>query len=128
MRGSVDMRPKLDAFFADLAQVGKAEYLEAAGVREYRAWPRHETVKAAHARNRFVPRPQIKVIGIGQQDAHAQLIRQIALRKPFYRGLRPHRHKRRGFHDAVRGFQKAGARPRFPALGHNFKSSHLYTK
>ena len=65
----------------DLAQAAQAEHLEAAGIGEDGVGPGHEAVQPAHPADEFVAGPQIEVIGVGQQDADAEIFGQIALRR-----------------------------------------------
>ena len=53
-------------------------------------------------------RPQIQVIGVGQQDADAEILGQVARAQPLDGGLRAHRHEHGGFDGAVRAY---AARP-----------------
>ena len=55
--------------------------------------------------------PQVEVIGVGQQDADAEVVREVALREAFDRGLRADRHEDRGFDGSVRQYA-AGRRGR----------------
>ena len=49
--GAVDMRAEADSLLLHLAEAGEAEDLEAAGIREDRALPVHESMDAARARS-----------------------------------------------------------------------------
>ena len=73
------MRLEDDAVVGDLAQPAQAEDLEAAGIGEDGARPGHEAVQPAHAADQLVAGPQIEMIGVGQQDADAEILAQIAL-------------------------------------------------
>jgi len=68
------MRTEGHAFFRNLAQLGQAENLEAARVSEDRTIPGHEAVQAAHFANRFNSRPQIKMVGIAEQNLDAKFL------------------------------------------------------
>ena len=59
MLGAVEMRAEAHAFVGNFAKVGEAEDLEAAGIGEDRAGPRHEFVEAAEFSNQFVAGAQI---------------------------------------------------------------------
>src|SRR5437016_5680660 len=96
------------AVFADLAQFAQAEYLVPAGVGEDGAIPGHEPVQPAEPANRLDPWSQIEVIGVAEQDLHAQVFQQI-LWHALYGGERADRHKDRCLDDAMRGDQASGA-------------------
>ena len=105
------MRTKTDAFIGDFAQRGQAENLIAAGIGENRIAPGHEGMEAAELANQLVARTQIKVIGIGENDARAQFFERV-LRKSLDRGGSAHRHEDRRFDYAVRRGQLAAPRSR----------------
>ena len=70
-----------------------------------------------------MPRAQKKMVGVGQQDLHAEIVGQVALAEAFDRGLRPHWHEDRGLDGSVRRVQQAGARPGMRALGDHFEGN-----
>ena len=83
--------------------------------------PGHEPVQAAHRANQLGPRTKRQVVGIRQQDAYAQVLRQVAPGEPLDRTLRPHRHEYRRLDGSMPRMQQPRPRPCFPALRHHFK-------
>src|SRR6476646_7365377 len=96
------MRAETYAFFFHLAQLAQAEDLEAAGIGEQRPLPAHEFVQAAQLAHQLVPRTQIQMIGIAQNDLRAQILQNV-LRNSLHSPSRADRHKSRRFNQAVRG-------------------------
>ncbi len=108
MRRPVQMRAKRHAFFRHLAQFVQTENLEAAGVGENRARPRHEAMQPAQLADLLDSRPQIKMVGISQKNLDAEFFQNV-LRDAFDRRQGSHRHEDWRFDDAVRRGQPAGA-------------------
>ena len=122
VRIAVQVRPEQHPRIGHFAQSAQAEHLETARVRQDCARPVHEAVQPAEPLDHLVPRPQVEMIGIGQQDRYPQIVLQIPLHQPLHGGLRPHRHEHGRFDHAVRRVQQPGPRPRHRALGHHLKS------
>ena len=118
--GAVEMRPKPNPFLAHLAQIRQAEHLVPAGVRQDAARPGHEPVQPAHAPNQLVPRPQIEVIGVRQQQPDLHLLERL-LRHGLYGPGRSHGHERRRLDGSVRRGQAPQACARRVHL-HDFKA------
>ena len=118
MRRAIQMRAEFHTFIAHFAQLAEAENLEAAGIGEQGPLPGHEAVQTAQLAHLFGARPQIKMIGIGQQDLRVQLLQRF-LWHAFDSGQRSHRHKHRSFDVAMRSGQPPC--PRRPKLGLNAK-------
>ena len=59
----------------------------------------------------FVPRAQVQMIGIGENDASAQLFERLVAQALDGR-LRAHRHEERRLNRPVRGVQNPETRPR----------------
>ena len=78
-------------------------------------------MQAAHLADELVPGAQVEMIGVGQQDADAEIFGQVALGEPFDRGLGAHGHEDGGFDGAVGRMQQAGAGARSGALGDDFE-------
>src|ERR1700743_2200355 len=95
------MRPETNTFLADLAQLTQAKDLKAAGVGKHSPIPTHESVQPAQLAYQLMPRPQIEVIGVSQNDLRIQVFQHV-LRHGFYRGSRSHRHEYRRLYNAVR--------------------------
>ena len=93
------------AVFVDLAQSAQAEHLKAARIGEDRIGPGHELVQSAHLPDGLVSGTQVKMIGIGEQDRHAEIFGQVALRESLDRGLRAHGHEYGRFDGPVRRMQ-----------------------
>ena len=100
MRRAVQMRAKCHAFFSHFAELAKAENLKTAGVGENRPRPRHESVQSPQPSNLVHSGPQIKVIGVAEQNLNAEFFEHI-LGHAFDRGLRPHGHEDWRLHLAV---------------------------
>src|SRR6185295_12148138 len=98
---AVQVRLKLDAFFAQLSQVAEAEDLIAAAIGQDRTFPGSERVQAAQLVNGEMPGPQIEVIGIPQNDAGSCLFK-AALRESFDASLCADRHEYRRIERTVR--------------------------
>src|SRR5450432_952309 len=61
---AIDVRLKGDAIFAHGAHPLEREHLEAAGVREHRAVPRHEALHAAHRAHDILARTQMQMVRV----------------------------------------------------------------
>src|SRR2546425_588304 len=103
------MRTEAHAFVGDLAKLGKAEHLVAAGIGENGARPGHKLVQAAETANQFVAGTQIKMIGVGENDFRAKFFERL-LRERLDGSLRADRQKKRSLHDAVRRGEATAAR------------------
>ena len=79
---AVDVRLEGDALVGDLAQLGEAHHLEAAGVGEDRPVPAHEAVQAAEPGDALGARPQHQMIGVGEDDVGAGGLRAGRRRRP----------------------------------------------
>src|ERR1035437_7740468 len=77
MRGAVEVRAERHAVFRDLAQIAEAEHLKAAGVSEDGMVPRHELLHPAELTNHLDTGPQIKMVGVVQQDLDAELFQRV---------------------------------------------------
>ena len=75
VRVAVEVGLEDHAFVGDLAQAGEAEDLESAGIGEDGARPRHEAVQSAHGADQVRAGAEVKMIGVGQQDADVQFVR-----------------------------------------------------
>ena len=70
---TVQVRTEHDAVIGDLAEIGEAENLKAAGIGEDRPRPGHETMQAAELANQLVARTQIEMIRVAKQNLNAQI-------------------------------------------------------
>ena len=84
MRRAVEVRLEAHAVIRDLAELGQAEDLKPAAVREDRARPPDETMQPAHFSHNLVPRPHIQVIGVVEYQTNTQLLQVLRL-NPFDR-------------------------------------------
>ena len=112
--GTIKVRAKLDAIGRDFAQGRQGKDLEAATVGQHGPVPAHKFVHAAGPSNQFVTRPQVQVVGVGQDDLGtatilAQRFKHL-LRHGFYTGGRTHGHKDWSFNRAMREVERAPAR------------------
>ena len=71
-RGAVEVVLETDAFGGDFAELREGENLVAATVREDRAVPAHEAVKAAEAGDEFFARADMEVVGVAEDDLRAE--------------------------------------------------------
>ena len=78
-------------------------------------------MQSAHLADQFVPGAQVKVIGVGQQDRHAEIFGEIALGEPFDRGLGADRHEYRGFDGPVRRMEQSRAGTGVRTFGDDFE-------
>jgi len=117
VRVAVQVRAEQHPFVRHLPQIAQAENLVAAGIRQDGPRPAHEPVQPSQRADRFVARPKIKMIRVGQQDAHVQIGHQVPLRHALDRGLRAHRHEHRCLYVPMRRVQHARPRPCPRALG-----------
>ena len=108
------MAGKGDALLGDLPQAGQGENLEAAGVREDGTVPVHEPVQAAHLPHHVVAGAQMQVIGVGQLDLAAQIVKVEGVHAALDGGLGAHVHEYRRLHRAAVG--TAELAPPGPAL------------
>src|SRR6266852_4214324 len=108
MRRPVQMGTKRHTFFRHLAQFVQTENLEAPGVGENCARPGHEAMQPAHPADFLHSGPQVKMVGISQQNLDAKLLKNV-LRNAFDRSQGPYRHEHRRFHDPVRRKQPSSA-------------------
>ena len=77
MAAAIEMRAEPHALIRNLAQLREAEDLKAAGVGEHGARPADEPMQSAHAPDRLVPRAQIEVIGVAENDLRAQRLNHV---------------------------------------------------
>ncbi len=118
------MRAECDAFFGDFAQLVQAENLEAAGIRQDRSRPRHETMQSAEIAHGFDSGAEVKMISVAEKNLNPEFFENI-LRHTFDCGRRADGHEHGSFDLAVRRDEAAGARRL--ARGLNAKlNGHLF--
>jgi hypothetical protein len=66
---AIDVRAERDPIRIHAAHLGQTKDLIAAGIGQNRPWPGHKAVQAAEVSDQFGARPQVQVIGIGQDQA-----------------------------------------------------------
>ena len=102
----IQMRPKLHTLVRDLPQLAQRKHLKPARIGQHRPIPAHELVYPTHAPHQLMPRPQVQVIRIRQNNlrpnAIAPQLLERVLRYGLHRSLRPHRHKHRRLHRSMR--------------------------
>src|SRR6202790_5827743 len=104
------MRAKGHALIRNFAQFGKTEHLEAARIGQNRMRPGHELVQPAESAHSFMPRTQIQMISIGENDLDAQLFERLVA-QALYGRLRADRHEERRLHRPAGRIQNAAPRP-----------------
>ena len=78
-------------------------------------------MQPAQLADSLMPRAQIKMIGVGQQDLDAEILGQVALAEAFDRSLRPHRHEDRCLDGPVGRVEQPGAGAGVRALGYDLE-------
>ena len=106
---TVQVRPKLHAVRLDLANVGQAEDLEPAAVRQDRLRPIDKLVQPAGGADDVQPGPNVQVISVAENDLRAHLA-QFTRVERLDAALRAHRHEHGRIDNAVRSGQPAQAR------------------
>src|SRR5262249_17184273 len=105
---SVQVRAECDPFFGHPAQFAQAKDLESTRVGENGPPPRHEPVQPAQLANRLNSGPQVKVIGIAENDLRSESLKNV-LGNTLHRSNRAHGHKDRGLDRGVRRNQSPSA-------------------
>ncbi|SPF44226.1 conserved hypothetical protein [Candidatus Sulfopaludibacter sp. SbA4] len=123
MQIAIEVRLEDDAVLGDLAKAAEAEDLKAPRIGEDGVGPGHEAVQPSHLADELVAGAQVEMVGVGQQDFHAEVFGEIALGETFDGGLRAYGHEDGGFDGAVGGVQEAGAGTRVGALGDYFEGN-----
>ena len=72
---AVYVRCELYAFLTDLAELREGEYLKAAAIRQNGSVPIEKLVDAAHIADNVVTRTNVEMVGIGELDLTADLIK-----------------------------------------------------
>ena len=76
MFAPIQMRPKLHPFRRNLPQPAQTEHLKPTRVRQHRPLPTHKPMHSTHPPHQLMPRPQIEMIRIRQNDLRALPPRQ----------------------------------------------------
>ena len=95
-------------FLGDLAQIVQAENLKAAGIGQNGTRPGHEPVQSSQLLYLCYPRPQVKVVGVAQQNLDTEFLEDV-LRNAFDRGERADGHEHRRLDFAMRSGETATA-------------------
>src|SRR5918994_1690508 len=93
MLAAVEMRAERRALFVHFAPCREAEHLIPAAVSEDGLVPSDECVETTELSDTRSTRPQVKMIGIGEDDLGAQVV-EIAMRHGFHGALSADSHER----------------------------------
>ena len=107
--GAVDVAAKGDAVGVELAAVGEAEDLIAAGIGQDRSLPAHEAVQASRTFDQLVAGAEVEMVGIGQHEGGAEL-GKVARFERLDVGGGAHGGKGRHLHGTVGGVKGGAAR------------------
>jgi hypothetical protein len=77
MNGPIEVRAECDAVLVDDAQIAEGHDLESTRVREDRAVPIHEPMQPAEPGDPLVPRPEIQVVRVGEDDRGARVLEVV---------------------------------------------------
>ena len=94
---SVNVGAEVYAFFLDLAQICKGEYLETAAVCQHRTVKAVELMQSTGFLYHFQSRTQIKMIGITQYNLRLYILFQLRQMHAFHCSHCTYRHKDRRF-------------------------------
>jgi len=119
----VMVRLEGDAGFVELAQLGKAHHLEAAGIGQDRPRPVHEAVQAAQPLDPLGGGAQHQVIGVAQKDLRPGRRHRFGGHR-LHRRLGADRHEGRGVDRPVRGVQAPQTGVAVPGQKVEAKSGH----
>jgi len=92
MAGAIYMGTEMDAIIIYLAQSLEAEDLITSTVCQQTPLPIHESMQAAGSGDQIFSRPEMEVIGIGQDDSRSHSV-QLIRSKGFDGSLSAHRHE-----------------------------------
>jgi len=92
---SVNVGAEVYAFFLDLAQICKGEYLETAGVCKDRLIPVHKLMQSAILLDQLVAGTHMKVVGIGKLYLGADLAQVIGRYSAFNSAYSSYIHENR---------------------------------
>src|SRR5882762_7288038 len=121
---AVEMGAEAHAPIGHFSQLGKAKDLIAARIREDGVRPGHELVQAAKLADEFVPRAQIKMIGVCEDDVGAELFERF-LAEALDGRLSAHGHEHRRFDHAMGRRQAPTPRSRGIGLCYFKRKVHL---
>src|SRR5882762_354160 len=126
MLRAIEMRTEAHTLIGHFSQIGKAEDLIAAGIREDDVRPGHKSMKPAKLVHQFVPGTKIEMISIGEDDSCAELFENF-LGEALDGRLRAHGHEEGSFDRAMRRGQAAAARARRVGLRHIKRKRHSWS-
>jgi hypothetical protein len=106
---AIQMRAELDAVRLDLANLGKAEHLKSAAVREDGFLPVDEIVQSARRADDVHAGADVEMIRVAENDLRAHLVKFARVER-LDAALRAHGHEDRRVHHAMLGGQSAQAR------------------
>ena len=108
MTGPVDVAPEDHTVVPDLVAVCEREDLVAARVGEDRPIPAHEFVDSAQLLDQFMPRTQVKVVGVGEDHGRSGALDLLG-RNAFDGAAGAHGHEDGRLHLSVGCGKRAGA-------------------
>src|SRR5688572_22496856 len=123
MLAAVEMRAERRTLFVHLATRRETEDLIAAAVGEDGLVPSDEGVETTERADAFGARPQIEMIGIGEDDLCAEIV-EIAMCYGFHGALSADSHERGRVHDAVR--RRQHTTPRGAVRVRDFELEHRH--
>lgn len=106
---AVDVRAKLGALFAQLADARKGEHLEATAVGQHRAVEAVELVQAARLLQHVEARTEVQVVGVAQNDLRLDVLLQFSQVHTFDGAHSAYRHEDGSFDLPVVGRYQACA-------------------
>ena len=107
MAGAVDMALKDHAFFGDFATGSEGKDLITTAIGQNRAVPAHKAMQSAGLFQYTCTRPQVKMIGIAQDDLCLYIVFQLLLANGLDAAHRSHRHENRCGDNAVIGLDRS---------------------
>ena len=96
MLRSVNVRAELHALFAQLADAGKREYLEAAAIGQHRTVESVELMESASPLDDVQSGAQVEVVRVSQDNLSLDVVLQFVKMHAFHRTQCAHRHEDRG--------------------------------
>src|SRR5690606_13709602 len=106
-----DVRTIGNLIFRDHPYRAEADHLESSAVSQYSAVPVHEAVQPPRLQDDFVPRAEVQMVRVGQNDPASDLLQLLGAHR-LHGGLGAHRHEHRGLKGSVRSVEprQAGSR------------------
>ena len=105
----IDVGGEIHALLLDLPQRRQGKHLEPAGVRQDRAVPVHELVKASHLPHDLIAGTQVQMVGVAQLDLAAHFFQIVGGDAALDGGLGAHVHENRRLDGTAVGAGKFAA-------------------